>query len=96
MGPAASIMPVLTGLSTALSVFQGIKGLVGGDKPSATAPAAPSAPEPVAVPVAASGGVDSLASGIARRRRVEKLQSGSGAASTVLSSAGTGGSLGAG
>ena len=94
MAAAAPILPVLQGLSTALSVFQGVKGLVGGDKPAA--PAAPAVPEPVDVPVAPSGGVGSLASGLARRRRVEKLRSGSGAASTVLSSAGTGGSLGAG
>lgn len=97
MGPLATLMPVLTGLGTVLSVATSAKQLFAKEPetPQFEAPAAAEPGEDAALQTPTSGGVDSLASGLARRRITQRLQSDSGAKSNVLS-AGSGTSLGAG
>jgi len=99
-GFISAVAPVLKFVSTAFSIGSAVQGLSGGGDraPNFQAPAAPAPVDIPEIPIAPgrSGGVDTIAQGLSRRRRVEQIQSRGGAQSTVLSSVGTGGSLGAG
>lgn len=83
---------LLASFATA-AVTQGLSGVIAGKPKSPELPGQAATPE---LPAPSSGGVDTVAAANKRRQATSRLKGKSGPESTVLSSVGAGGSLGAG